>query len=116
LAKQKDWYDIEPILFEMFQSSYGKYLLQGHALFWHLKAELHVPQVAERYCLLLEAYLRGCGDHRKELIKQGELVKQLVVVADKVKKAPSAERKPLLKEGLKKVQISGSTQLPLERR
>eukprot|EP01102_Stenamoeba_stenopodia_P009928 TRINITY_DN2950_c0_g4_i1.p1 TRINITY_DN2950_c0_g4~~TRINITY_DN2950_c0_g4_i1.p1 ORF type:complete len:949 (+),score=178.17 TRINITY_DN2950_c0_g4_i1:889-3735(+) len=88
----------------------------GHALFWHLKAELHVPQVAERYCLLLEAYLRGCGDHRKELIKQGELVKQLVVVAEKVKNAGSAERKPLLKEGLKKIQITGSIQLPLERR
>jgi len=90
--------------------------LQGHALFWHLKAGLHVPQVAERYCLLLEAYLRGCGDHRKELIKQVELTNQLVVVAEKIKRAPSAERRPLLIEGLKKIRISGATQLPLERR
>jgi len=98
----------------LFPSSY--ICPQGQALFWHLKAELHVPQVAERYCLLLEAYLRGCGDHRQNLIKQVKLIEQLAVVADKIEKVPSDERRPLFRKELRKIQISGSIQLPLERR
>lgn len=46
----------------------------GHSFFWHLKAELHLTQVAQRFVLLLEAYLRGCDDHRQELSKQNNLV------------------------------------------
>lgn len=31
---------------------------------------MHVQEISERYGLLLEAYLRGCGQHRAELNKQ----------------------------------------------
>jgi phosphatidylinositol-4,5-bisphosphate 3-kinase len=42
-------------------------------LYWYLKSEVHVPTIAERYELLLEAYLRGCGSHRAELKKQEDV-------------------------------------------
>ncbi len=45
----------------------------GHMLYWYLKSEVHVPTIAERYELLLEAYLRGCGSHRAELKKQEDV-------------------------------------------
>jgi phosphatidylinositol-4,5-bisphosphate 3-kinase len=38
----------------------------GHSLFWYLKSEMHVEEISERYGLLLEAYLRGCGNFREE--------------------------------------------------
>ena len=42
----------------------------GHSLFWHLKSEMHIPEIAERYGLILEAYLRACGEQtRLELTK-----------------------------------------------
>jgi len=31
---------------------------------------MHVAEIAERYGLLLEAYLRGCGEQRDDLIRQ----------------------------------------------
>lgn len=46
----------------------------GHALFWYLRSEMHVPTISERFGLLLEAYLRGCGPHRTELKKQDDLL------------------------------------------
>lgn len=34
------------------------------------RAEMHVPAVAVRYGLMLEAYCRGCGQYRQALAKQ----------------------------------------------
>lgn len=42
----------------------------GHFLFWHLRAEMHVPAVAVRFGLMLEAYCRGAPDHMKLLTRQ----------------------------------------------
>ncbi len=42
----------------------------GHFLFWHLRAEMHVPAVAVRFGLMLEAYCRGTPDHMKILSRQ----------------------------------------------
>ncbi|XP_065886495.1 phosphatidylinositol 4,5-bisphosphate 3-kinase catalytic subunit beta isoform-like [Dysidea avara] len=42
----------------------------GHYLFWHLRAEMHLPAVSVRFGLLLEAYCRGCGFYMKELSDQ----------------------------------------------
>jgi hypothetical protein len=72
----------------------------GHAFFWHLHAELHVPEIAERYSLLLEIYLRGCGDHREELIKQMEVSEKLRNVAKLMKEIPYQKRKPILHKAL----------------
>ncbi len=42
----------------------------GHYLFWHLRSELHSPEVALRFGLVLEAYLRGSPNHIPELQRQ----------------------------------------------
>lgn len=55
----------------------------GHALYWYLKSEMHVPTITERYGLLLEAYLRGCGSHRQELKKQEEVLVLFLAPFDK---------------------------------
>ena len=47
--------------------------LVGHQLFWCLKAEMHLPEVCERFGLLLEEYLRCCGPHLHELVLQHEV-------------------------------------------
>lgn len=51
--------------------------LIGHIVFWHLKAEMHVPEIAERYGLLLELYLEHCGAHRDELLLQVPTAKKV---------------------------------------
>ena len=39
----------------------SKYM--GHYFFWYLKAEMEHPGYKQRFGILLEAYLRGCGDN-----------------------------------------------------
>lgn len=53
----------------------------GHYFFWHLKAELHVPQFAERYGVILEDYLSHCGRYAGELRKQYNAVEKCKRVA-----------------------------------
>lgn len=88
----------------------------GHAFFWLLKSELHNPTIASRYSLLAEAYLRGCGAHRQELVKQTKVLNQLAKVAMRVKEAPSADKKKVLEEELRKVEFPAKFQLPLDPR
>lgn len=51
----------------------------GHFLFWHLRGEMHVPAVAVRFGLMLEAYCRGAPDHMKILSRQLSALKRLQV-------------------------------------
>lgn len=89
----------------------------GHAFFWLLKSELHNPTIASRYSLLAEAYLRGCGAHRQELVKQNKVLNQLAKVAMRVKEAPSSsEKKKVLEDGLRRMEFPARFQLPLDPR
>eukprot|EP01102_Stenamoeba_stenopodia_P009925 TRINITY_DN2950_c0_g1_i3.p1 TRINITY_DN2950_c0_g1~~TRINITY_DN2950_c0_g1_i3.p1 ORF type:complete len:1114 (+),score=230.47 TRINITY_DN2950_c0_g1_i3:111-3452(+) len=88
----------------------------AHSFYWHLKAEQHIPEIAERYTLILESFLRGCGKHRTELAKQADLVKKLVVVAEKIKKIPQNERKESMLADLRKLKLPPRFQLPLDQR
>ncbi len=66
----------------------------GHLLFWNLKAELHVPEIQERYVLLLEAYVRGCGALcRAELAKSLGVVDRLTTVAQRIKVKKKKKKK-----------------------
>ncbi|XP_064642151.1 phosphatidylinositol 4,5-bisphosphate 3-kinase catalytic subunit beta isoform-like [Lineus longissimus] len=49
----------------------------GHHLFWLLRSEMHVPSVAVRFGLILEAYCRGSTQHLKDLTKQCEALRKL---------------------------------------
>eukprot|EP00002_Diphylleia_rotans_P005530 TRINITY_DN1469_c0_g2_i1.p1 TRINITY_DN1469_c0_g2~~TRINITY_DN1469_c0_g2_i1.p1 ORF type:complete len:1062 (-),score=220.71 TRINITY_DN1469_c0_g2_i1:385-3570(-) len=84
----------------------------GHTLFWHLKAEMHVPEICDRYGILLEAYLRGCGMHREELSRQNLAVGELLRVASAVKRASAAERKQVLERELTNIKLPPTFKLP----
>ena len=88
----------------------------GHSFYWFLKAEMHLEEVAERYTLLLDSYLRGCGPQLKELLKQNEVMDQLKKVAEKIKTTSTADRKKVLIQGLEKLRLPSSFQLPLDQR
>ncbi|KAM9317268.1 phosphatidylinositol 4,5-bisphosphate 3-kinase catalytic subunit beta isoform [Gastrophryne carolinensis] len=49
----------------------------GQFLFWHLRAEIHIPSVSVQFGLLLEAYCRGSVAHMKVLHKQVEALNKL---------------------------------------
>jgi len=75
----------------------------GHTFFWCLKAEMHVPEVSERFGLLLEEYLRCCGPHRDELLLQAEIDSHLVGIAELMKTLKKSKRRERLRTELAKV-------------
>eukprot|EP01118_Nematostelium_gracile_P005680 TRINITY_DN1805_c0_g1_i3.p1 TRINITY_DN1805_c0_g1~~TRINITY_DN1805_c0_g1_i3.p1 ORF type:complete len:787 (-),score=181.35 TRINITY_DN1805_c0_g1_i3:43-2256(-) len=88
----------------------------GHEFFWHLKSEVEMPAIKERYGLLLEAYLRGCGIHRYELNKQVKLLKELVGVAKTTIKnvqAKAPDALPRMREDLSRLKLDSKLPLPL---
>eukprot|EP01097_Dermamoeba_algensis_P007922 TRINITY_DN5110_c0_g2_i1.p1 TRINITY_DN5110_c0_g2~~TRINITY_DN5110_c0_g2_i1.p1 ORF type:complete len:640 (+),score=73.64 TRINITY_DN5110_c0_g2_i1:1342-3261(+) len=87
----------------------------GHAFFWHLKSEMHLAEIAERYGLLLEGYLRGCGEFHGDLIaKEDEAMRKFVNVANKIKKTPANERLVDLRSELGKLDLPPQFQLPID--
>jgi phosphatidylinositol-4,5-bisphosphate 3-kinase len=103
-------------------SDLARFLLQralrsrriGKSFFWYLRGEMHVPEISERYGLLLEAYLRGAGPYRRELMKQYEIQKNLIAIANAVKEQRTPEAKmDVLQNGLRRLQLPERFQLPL---
>ena len=80
----------------------------GHMFFWFLKGEMHVPEISERYALLLEAYLRGAPVHRKQLMKQESLMQSLIKVANEIKPLKDSERLNVERNSLKNLEINSS--------
>ncbi|KAG8568347.1 hypothetical protein GDO81_013964 [Engystomops pustulosus] len=72
----------------------------GHFLFWHLRSEMHVPAVALRFGLILEAYCRGSTYHMKVLMKQGEALSKLKGLNDFVRSSVQKTSKAQAKEAM----------------
>ncbi|XP_042336329.1 phosphatidylinositol 4,5-bisphosphate 3-kinase catalytic subunit delta isoform [Sceloporus undulatus] len=70
----------------------------GHFLFWHLRSEMHVPSVALRFGLILEAYCRGSTHHMKALMKQSEALNKMKALNDLIKASAQKNTKPQTKE------------------
>ncbi|XP_062822061.1 phosphatidylinositol 4,5-bisphosphate 3-kinase catalytic subunit delta isoform [Anolis carolinensis] len=70
----------------------------GHFLFWHLRSEMHVPSVALRFGLILEAYCRGSTFHMKALMKQTESLNKMKALNDLIKASSQKNAKPQTKE------------------
>jgi len=67
-------------------------LRNAHCLFWHLRSELHYPYT-ERYQLLLEAFLLGCGGaFRRQLMHQDDIIGMLTTLAKETQQARPQER------------------------
>ncbi|XP_063797934.1 phosphatidylinositol 4,5-bisphosphate 3-kinase catalytic subunit delta isoform [Pseudophryne corroboree] len=72
----------------------------GHFLFWHLRSEMHVPAVALRFGLILEAYCRGSTYHMRVLMKQGDALSKLKGLNDFVRSSVQKTSKAQAKEAM----------------
>ena len=88
----------------------------GHQFFWCLKAEMHLPEVSERFGLLLQEYLRCCGPHRDEIALQHEVEQKLISMAELVHTVKKDERVALLRQELSKLTFPAKFQLALDPR
>ncbi|XP_029435124.1 phosphatidylinositol 4,5-bisphosphate 3-kinase catalytic subunit delta isoform isoform X2 [Rhinatrema bivittatum] len=70
----------------------------GHYFFWHLRSEMHVPAVALRFGLIIEAYCRGNHHHMKALLKQVEALTKMKTLNDIVKMSSQKATKPQTRE------------------
>ena len=106
---------IEAIKYEPYHdSSLARLLLKralenrefGHFFFWHLKSSIDQPEHKTRIGLILEAYIRGCGDEQRfKLLAQ---VRACTILEDIAKQLKSekyqsdAQRRAYLLEALQK--------------
>mmetsp|Transcript_11174 Transcript_11174/g.38835 ORF Transcript_11174/g.38835 Transcript_11174/m.38835 type:complete len:1010 (-) Transcript_11174:885-3914(-) len=90
--------------------------LIGHRLFWHIKAELHVPQHQVRFGLFLSEYLHNCGSFKHELAIQDDIQKKFRDIADSIKALKDHERLLHLKDEIYKTSFPGKFRLPLDPR
>ncbi|CAF1392119.1 unnamed protein product [Adineta steineri] len=63
----------------------------GHFFYWHSKAEIKNPQYKVRFGLLLEAYLRYCGEYAKVLGRQVRTVDKLTFIAETIQNSTHDE-------------------------
>jgi phosphatidylinositol-4,5-bisphosphate 3-kinase len=85
----------------------------GHFFFWYLKSEIHLPEAAVRFGMLLEAYCRGCGSHMPDLRAQVDVLKEIETVADQLKDRTIKDKKEFASDRLASLAL-GPFQLPLE--
>ena len=87
----------------------------GHIFFWYLTAEMHMVDVRDRYGVILEQYLRNCGEHRTALGHQKFVMKRLEEVAAKVRECQDGKeaRIQVCRAELKKIVFPESFQLPI---
>ena len=85
----------------------------GSKFFWYLQAEMHVPEIFERFGLLLEFYLRGCGEQLSSILKEKSVVNKLKALSKKLSPLPLEKRRAVLVEELKKTELPPSFRLPI---
>ncbi|XP_065829821.1 phosphatidylinositol 4,5-bisphosphate 3-kinase catalytic subunit gamma isoform-like isoform X2 [Oscarella lobularis] len=74
----------------------------GHYFYWFLRSEMDFPEFRDRFGLLLEAYLRGCGEATLSDIKnQHQVFNYLAQVAVKLKSGDKKDRAGFLLESLR---------------
>ena len=87
-------------------------LIRSHTV-GHLKAEMHIPYIRERFGLILEEYLINCGPYKWDLLKQCSLVDQLNMIALKIKEQRKVEHTSILRRELEKLVHPPKFKLPL---
>lgn len=81
----------------------------GHFLFWFLRSEIaQSMHYQQRYAVILEAYLRGCGEAMlQDFKKQVEMTEALQQVTREIK-AMSAEKYDVSVQGERRSYAAGS--------
>ena len=88
--------------------------LIGHIFYWQLQSEVHNNDCKRRFTLLLQMYIRHCGQHRIELGRQVFVMNRLTNVAELVCQGTSkAERLDILRNQLAETVLPSEFQLPL---
>ena len=64
----------------------------GHPLFWALRSEMHLIDVATRFGPVLFSYLRYCGPHRVHLRRQVTVNDKIWTIAENVKNVSKDKR------------------------
>jgi phosphatidylinositol-4,5-bisphosphate 3-kinase len=86
----------------------------GYPLFWHLRSEAHVPEISQRFLLLTETYLRGCGRvYRNTLVDQVRLLSELNDVGSRLVAQPAEARARFLQVSLVDMRFPPRFSLPL---
>lgn len=86
----------------------------GYPLFWHLRSEAHVPEISQRFLLLTETYLRGCGRvYRNTLVDQVRLLSELNDVGSRLVAQPAEARARYLQVSLVDMRFPARFSLPL---
>eukprot|EP01138_Halocafeteria_seosinensis_P005538 gb/GECG01005661.1/.p1 GENE.gb/GECG01005661.1/~~gb/GECG01005661.1/.p1 ORF type:complete len:1533 (+),score=231.60 gb/GECG01005661.1/:1-4599(+) len=88
--------------------------LIGHVLFWYLKAEMHIPEIAARFGVVLDQYLRNSGEHRTDLGHQMFVMTKLERIASEVKAVTTKEeRMQTVRSRVKEIVFPEKFQLPI---
>lgn len=78
---------------------------------------MHLLHIAERYGLILEAFLRGCGESRRDLMLQNDSQQQLISAALAIKTVKNEkERLQVLLRELRKATFPPKFKLALDPR
>lgn len=85
--------------------------LIGTNFFWYLQGELE-GGMEDRFSLLLEVYLRACGEHRIDLLRQIEVVGKISKIGRAVKEAPANKRQEVLQHYLNTLALPSVFRLP----
>jgi len=88
--------------------------LVGHIFFWYLQAETHQPHVRDRFGVLLDVYLKHCGEHRVALGHQQYVLERLLAVSEVAKKTKGKrQRIEATRAALSKIVWPERFQLPI---
>eukprot|EP01114_Cavostelium_apophysatum_P019589 TRINITY_DN6355_c0_g1_i2.p1 TRINITY_DN6355_c0_g1~~TRINITY_DN6355_c0_g1_i2.p1 ORF type:complete len:1116 (-),score=259.45 TRINITY_DN6355_c0_g1_i2:43-3390(-) len=82
--KYEPWVDSSLCQFILYRALNAKEL--GMKFYWCLKSEMHVAHITERYSLILETYLRGCGDLIDQFIAQQKAIEIIRDITSQLKK------------------------------
>nr|XP_018668461.1 phosphatidylinositol 4,5-bisphosphate 3-kinase catalytic subunit gamma isoform isoform X1 [Ciona intestinalis]XP_026691477.1 phosphatidylinositol 4,5-bisphosphate 3-kinase catalytic subunit gamma isoform isoform X1 [Ciona intestinalis] len=94
----------------------------GHYFFWFLRSEIENPHVSQRYSILLEAYLRGCGSNMlKEFSKQCAVTNTLKNFSSLIsmklsKNSNSGLKTEILREQLARISLPETFKAPFDPR
>lgn len=89
----------------------------GHYFFWYLRSEMDTPEFCQRFGILLEAYLKGCGEAMfKEIQRQHQAIQDIMKVAAGLKKIMEKHKSvtEYAKEELQQYKLSDSFAPPFD--
>ena len=112
-ALKYETYHYSPLAHFLLQRALFDVRFVGHSFFWYIQAELNNSEIADRFTLLVESFLRGAGaNYRAEFINQMDFVKNLKNFARIMQQTPQIKRTEKLNSLLSSLTFPSSFILP----